>query len=158
MITLDITDDMVVEARHKMLEMGTLKQSILNGGGTLAGFIGEQVALKVMGGKWMNTYDYDIMLDNGKTVDVKTKQTSVPPLSHYECSVAKLNTRQKCDMYAFVRVKKDLSTAWFLGSKDKIEYFDKAVFKKKGDKDGDNNFVIRSDCYNMAITELDQPN
>ena len=41
---------------------------------------------------------------------------------------------------------------------DKIEYFDKAVFKKKGDKDGDNNFVIRSDCYNMAITELDQPN
>jgi len=61
-------------------------------------------------------------------------------------------------MYAFVRVKKDFSTAWFLGSKDKIEYFDKAVFKKKGDKDGDNNFVIRSDCYNMAITELDQPN
>ncbi len=158
MIALDITDAMVVEARHKMLEMGLLHQSILNGGGTLAGFIGEQVALKVMGGKWLNTYDYDIMLDNGKTVDVKTKQTSVPPLNHYECSVAKLNTKQKCDMYAFVRVKKDLSTAWFLGSKDKIEYFDKAVFKKKGDKDGDNNFVIRSDCYNMAITELDQPN
>ena len=158
MIALNITDAMVVEARHKMLEMGLLHQSILNGGGTLAGFIGEQVALKVMGGKWLNTYDYDIMLDNGKTVDVKTKQTSVPPLNHYECSVAKLNTKQKCDMYAFVRVKKDLSTAWFLGSKDKTEYFDNAVFKKKGDKDDDNNFVVRSDCYNMAITELDQPN
>ena len=157
MITLGITDEMVMEARHRMLDMGLLQHSILNGGGTLAGFIGEQVALQVMGGKWLNTYDYDIMLDNGKTVDVKTKQTSVPPLNHYECSVAKLNTKQKCDMYAFVRVKKDLSTAWFLGSKDKIEYFDKAVFKKKGDKDGDNNFVIRSDCYNMSITELDQP-
>jgi len=71
MIALDITDDMVMEARHKMLEMGMLQQSILNGGGTLAGFIGEQVALKVMGGKWLNTYDYDIMLDNGKTVDVR---------------------------------------------------------------------------------------
>ena len=158
MIALDITDDMVVEARHKMLEMGLLHQSILNGGGTLAGFIGEQVALKVMGGKWLNTYDYDIMLGNGKVVDVKTKQTSVAPMPHYECSVTAKNTMQKCDMYAFVRVKKDLSTAWFLGSKDKTEYFDNAVFKKKGDKDDDNNFVVRSDCYNMAITELDQPN
>ena len=48
MIALDITDDMVMEARHKMLEMGILQQSILNGGGTLAGFIVEQVDLKVM--------------------------------------------------------------------------------------------------------------
>ena len=48
MIALNITDAMVVEARHKMLEMGLLHQSILNGGGTLAGFIGEQVALKVI--------------------------------------------------------------------------------------------------------------
>ena len=64
MIALNITDAMVVEARHKMLEMGLLHQSILNGGGTLAGFIGEQVALKVMGGKWLNTYDYDISTES----------------------------------------------------------------------------------------------
>jgi hypothetical protein len=157
MIAVDITDDMVVKAKHKTMEMGRLNKSILNGAGTLAGFIGEQVALQVMGGEWSNTYDYDIVLDNGQTVDVKTKQTSVPPLSYYECSVAKLNTKQKCDIYAFVRVKKDLSVAWFLGSKNKAEYFENAVFKKKGDKDGDNNFVVRSDCYNMAITDLDQP-
>ena len=137
MITVDITDDMVVKAKHKTMEMGRLNKSILNGAGTLAGFIGEQVALQVMGGEWSNTYDYDIVLDNGQTVDV--------------------NTKQKCDIYAFVRVKKDLSVAWFLGSKNKAEYFENAVFKKKGDKDGDNNFVVRSDCYNMAITDLDQP-
>ena len=119
----------------------------------MSGFIGEQVALSVLGGSWVNTYDYDITVGEYK-VDVKTKQTTVEPRPFYECSVADFNTKQNCDAYAFVRVLKDYSVAWFLGVLTKQEYFDKAVFLKKGQVDPSNNFTVRADCYNVRIDQL----
>ena len=153
-----VTVDMIENARLKSTEMGKLRNSILKGGGNLVGFIGEQIALECLGGEWHNTYSYDIILPDGKKVDVKTKQTSVKPLPEYDCSIAKFNTKKECDMYAFVRVKKDLTIGWYLGSIDKKEYFKKAIFMKKGYVDPSNNFTVRADCYNMKIKELDNSN
>lgn len=155
MIEVGITLQMIDAARTKAAEMGALNNSILRGQGNIAGFIGEQVALHVMGGKWDNTYNYDIVLDDGTKVDVKTKQTSVEPKMNYECSIHAGSRKQDCDLYAFVRVKKDLTTAWFLGVKNRGEYFREASYLKKGDKDPSNNFTVRSDCYNLPISQLD---
>ena len=151
---IKVSLDMIENARIKSTEMGKLHNSILKGGGNLAGFIGEQIALECLGGEWHNTYSYDIILPDGKKVDVKTKQTSVKPLPEYDCSIAKFNTKQECDMYAFVRVKNDLTIGWYLGSMDKKEYFKKAIFMKKGYVDPSNNFTVRADCYNMKIKDL----
>ena len=151
---IKISLDMIENVRVKSEEMGRLRNSILKGGGNLAGFIGEQIALEYLGGTWHNTYSYDIILPNGKKVDVKTKQTSVKPLPNYDCSISNYNTKQSCDMYAFVRVKNDLTVGWYLGSMDKKEYFEKAVFVKKGDVDPSNNYTARSDCYNIKIEDL----
>ena len=155
---IKVSLDMIENARIKSTEMGKLHNSILKGGGNLAGFIGEQIALECLGGEWHNTYSYDIILPDGKKVDVKTKQTSVKPLPEYDCSIAKFNTKQECDMYAFVRVKNDLTIGWYLGSIDKKEYFKKAIFMKKGYVDPSNNFTVGADCYNMRIKELDNSN
>ena len=155
---IKVSLDMIENARIKSTEMGKLHNSILKGGGNLSGFIGEQIALECLGGEWHNTYSYDIILPDGKKVDVKTKQTSVKPLPEYDCSIAKFNTKQECDMYAFVRVKNDLTIGWYLGSIDKKEYFKKAIFMKKGYVDPSNNFTVRADCYNMKIEELDNSN
>ena len=155
---IKVSLDMIENARIKSTEMGKLHNSILKGGGNLVGFIGEQIALECLGGEWHNTYSYDIILPDGKKVDVKTKQTSVKPLPEYDCSIAKFNTKQECDMYAFVRVKNDLTIGWYLGSIDKKEYFKKAIFMKKGYVDPSNNFTVRADCYNMKIKELDNSN
>ena len=153
MIKVIVTDEMLLKAREKASEMGQLHNSILRGQGNMSGFIGEQVALSVLGGSWVNTYDYDITVGEYK-VDVKTKQTTVEPRPFYECSVADFNTKQNCDAYAFVRVLKDYSVAWFLGVLTKQEYFDKAVFLKKGQVDPSNNFTVRADCYNVRIDQL----
>ena len=153
MIKVDITEDMIATANEKAIEMGKLNNSILNGAGSIAGFIGEQITLKVLGGQWSNTYDYDIVVGD-KRIDVKTKQTTVTPLPHYECSIAAFNIEQKCDAYAFVRVLKDLSVGWFLGVSEKDVYFNAATFMKKGDVDPSNNFIVRADCYNLRIDEL----
>ena len=57
-------------------------------------------------------------------------------------------------MYAFVRVMKDYSIGWYLGSMDRAEYLKKATFWKKGDIDTNNNFTVRADCYNLKIEDL----
>ena len=154
MIEIIITGDMLVTARDKAAEMGRLRNSIISGAGNLAGFIGEAVAQQVMGGVLANTYDYDLILCNGKTVDVKTKQTSVKPLETYECSIAALNTKQECDYYAFVRVKNDFSVGWFLGVYEKQQYMLDAKYLTKGIIDPDNGYVVKSDCYNLPIHQL----
>lgn len=154
MIEIVITPTMLVEARDKAAEMGKLHNSIMNGAGNIAGFIGESIAQQVLGGKLENTYDYDLVLDNGTTVDVKTKQTSVAPLETYDCSIAALNTKQKCDYYCFVRVKNTFTVGWYLGVYDKQQYMEDAVFMKKGDVDSSNGYVVRSDCYNLKISKL----
>lgn len=154
MIEVVVTGTMLVTARDKAAEMGRLRNSIINGAGNIAGFIGEAIAHQVMGGVLTNTYDYDLILCNGKTVDVKTKQTSVKPLLTYECSIAGLNTTQECDYYAFVRVKNDFSVGWFLGVYEKQQYILDSVFMKKGTIDPDNGYVVKSDCYNLPINKL----
>ena len=154
MIEVVVTGNMLVEARDKAAEMGRLRNSIINGAGNIAGFIGEAIAQEVMGAVLANTYEYDLILCNGKTVDVKTKQTSVKPLETYECSIAGLNATQKCDYYAFVRVKNDFSVGWFLGVYEKQQYMLDSVFLKKGTIDPDNGYVVRSDCYNLKINQL----
>jgi hypothetical protein len=139
--------------------MGKLKNSITDGDGNVAAFIGEQIAQKVIGGSIANTRDYDIVLEDGRTVDVKTKRTTVEPLPHYECSVAAFNTVQKCELYAFVRVEcidNKYTRGWFLGYMPKEEYFQKSNRLYKGQKDGTNWFTVKADCYNLKIESLYQ--
>ena len=157
MIEVEITPAMLVAARDKATEMGRLNNSITRGQGNLAGFIGEQIALQVMGGKWSNTYSYDLVTDDGTRVDVKTKQTSVPPLPHYDCSIANYKTEQECDMFAFVRVRNTFDVGWFLGVISKDDFINKATFFKKGEPDPNHkDFVYKADCYNIAIKQLEE--
>jgi hypothetical protein len=154
LIEVVISPTMLVEARDKAAAMGKLRNSIINGAGNIAGFIGEAIAQQVLGGSLANTYDYDLVLDDGRTVDVKTKQTSVKPLETYDCSIANLNTTQRCDLYCFVRVKNDFSVGWYLGVYPKEQYMLDSVFMKRGTIDPSNGYVVKSDCYNLKINQL----
>jgi hypothetical protein len=156
MIEMAITDEIIARAKKKSLEMGKIRNSITEGMGNMAGFIGEQIANEVIKGIINNTYDYDIINDN-VLWDVKTKRCTSRPRPHYECSIAALNTHQICTNYAFVRVLY-LNDVWhkafILGWLEKDEYFKKAKFLKKGDFDSDNNYIVKADCYNVKISDL----
>jgi hypothetical protein len=154
MIEVVISPAMLVEARDKAAEMGQLRNSIIRGAGNIAGFIGEAIAQQVLGGELFNTYDYDLMLPDGIRIDVKTKQTGYVPLPSYDCSIAALNTKQDCDYYAFVRVKNDFSVGWYLGVYNKDQYMKDAVFMQKGTVDPTNGYTVKSDCYNIKISQL----
>jgi len=159
MIYVPITSSMKRIATRNANRMGRIRNSITRGQGNSYGFLGEQITQLVLGGEIVNkgkkyNVDYDLVLDDGTTVEVKTKKTTVEPKDYYECSVAKYNTKQKCDYYAFVRVLDTKQGGWFLGVMPKEKYFINAKFLKAGTRDGDNGFLVRADCYNLAISEL----
>ena len=156
MIEVKITKTMLTRAKKKAKEMGVIKNSILSGEGNLAGFLGEEVANRILRGKINNTYDYDIVCGENK-YDVKTKRCTSPPKPYYECSVAKYNTKQGGDSYCFVRIEYKngkWGRAWYLGEKDKKSFYKGAKELKKGQVDPDNNFVVKADCFNLAIKDL----
>lgn len=154
MKTFKISEEQIKRAKILADSMGTLNNSIRSGQGNLVGFIGEIVIADALGAKHSNTYDYDIILSSGATVDIKTKQTSVEPKKYYDCSVAAFNTSQKCDYYIFTRVDLNTKILYFIGAIEKTKYFEMARFLKKGTADGDNGFIVKADCYNLTIGEV----
>ena len=159
MIYVPITSSMKRIATRNANRMGRIRNSITRGQGISYGVLGEHITKLVLGCEIVNkgkkyNVDYDLVLDDGTTVEVKTKKTTVEPKKYYECSVAKYNTKQKCDYYAFVRVLDTKKGGWFLGVMPKEKYFINAKFLKAGTRDGDNGFLVRADCYNIAISEL----
>ena len=156
MIEVKITEDMKKRAWKKSREMGEINNSITHGDGNIAGFLGEEVANTIIQGEINNTYDYDIIKDEIK-YDIKTKRCTSKPKTYYDCSVAAFNTKQKCDHYVFVRIENvrgKWGRAWILGSYEKELYFKDARFLEKGKIDGNNNFRVKADCYNMPINKL----
>lgn len=160
-IEVEITSAIVEHARRKATSMGTLNNSITDGEGNLAGFIGEELANQIINGEISNTYDYDIIKGKVK-YDVKTKRCTSAPQSHYECSVAAFNTKQACDVYVFTRVWFDPKRrprwrrGYILGYMEKSEFYRRAKKLSRGDVDPANNFTVKADCYNIAIKDLYQ--
>lgn len=98
------------------------------------------------------TYDYDMIID-GHKVDVKSKRTTVVPQPHYFCTVFDYNTTQQCDRYYFVRVLEDMTSAYLLGYINKSDFYDRALFYRKGQQDT-NGFRFKADCWNLEISQL----
>ena len=147
-----------IELANKMAtNMGTLNNSITKGQGNVIGFLGEIIVANELGISLDNTYDYDLVFDD-KKIDVKSKRVTSAPRDYYECSVAALNTRQRCDFYMFTRIKNDLSEGWILGYMDKEKYLSNSKFLKKGSIDPSNNWKVRTDCYNLPINKLEAIN
>ena len=150
---IKISKSFIDKAKSKSNQMGQLRNSITKGAGNIHGFLGEIITAQELKAEENNTYDYDIKL-NGLTIDVKTKRVNTPPRDYYECSIANLNTKQKCDVYVFTRILNDMTKGWLLGYINKKDYFEKATFLKKGSVDPSNNWKVLTDCYNLPINKL----
>ena len=157
MLEVHVPDSCIKQATAMSKKMGMLNNSITQGKGKVAGFIGEIIVAKFLNAEHKNTYDYDLIYNN-KKIDVKTKRVSTRPKLGYECSIAETSTHQNCDIYVFTRVKKDYSIIWLLGYLEKDLYFRKANFLKKGTIDPSNNWKVLTSCYNIPISELKQIN
>jgi hypothetical protein len=160
--------EMAAAAAARGKAMGALRTSFLRGGGNKAGFCGEMSLAEVLKQSGLHvctndTYDYDIKVKPRAAavpvskLEVKTKNVTTVPRSHYMNSVSASNVRQKADYYVFVRVKfnaaKDGGTLYFCGAKPCAEFRAEATFVKTGDRDPSNGFVCANDCWSLPISK-----
>ena len=150
---IKILETHIEQAEKMSKQMGQLNNSITKGKGNIIGFLGEIIVANYLNIILKNTYDYDLVYKN-KKIDVKSKRVTTPPKAYYECSIAALNTKQKCDLYVFTRIKNDLSEGWILGYLEKEKYLTDSKFLKKGEIDSDNGWKVLTDCYNLPINKL----
>ena len=156
---VSITKSMIERAEKKSIEMGILRNSIRNGEGNLAGFLGEEVVLAAFPESISaNTYHHDVLFGD-YTIEVKTKDRTVPCRLDYEGSVANFNTSQRSDVYVFVsllRNKTIYTHGYVAGVIDKNEYFKKAIHLKVGDVDPSNGWKVKAECFNLRYSEMIQ--
>ena len=154
MIEIEIDSDMLEKAKLRAEKLGELKNSVTKGQGNIAGILGELITQKAIGGEIKDTRDFDLLLKNNETADVKTRRCSSMPEPHFDCSVSDYNTKQKCDNYIFTRVLGDYSKGWVLGWIKKEDFFKKATLVYQGQLDRESGRRAKSDTWNLAISEL----
>lgn len=151
MIERDTTKD-IEEAKKEAKEQGVLRNSFTRGERTVSSILAEIMFCEYSGAKREPTYDYDCIL-NGKKIDVKSKECSSVPMSIYEVGVPVSQENQKCDIYAFCRIYKNLEKGWILGFMSKKEYFENAYFCEAGQIDN-NGMKYKAPSWNMRIGKL----
>lgn len=134
--------------------MGAVHNSILGGRGNAAGIAAELALAELIGARRQNTKDYDLILPDGITVDVKCKRTQYQPEWDYEASVAATSAHQECHIYAFARVLYNMSWLYVCGFYPKDLYFRDASYLKKGDYDPSNDFTVKWSCHNLPHERL----
>ena len=154
-LQVNITAEDIAICEAKALEMGHLRNSIRQGEGNLAGFLGELAVHRwLVGSTWENTYHYDVIEAGGRAVDAKTKCCTTRPELDFECSVPAASTFQECDDYVFVRCLNDLSRLWIVGRCTKEWFMANAKLWRVGKVDPANGWVTKADCYNCSIRNV----
>lgn len=143
-------------AEERSKKLGVLKNSITQGDGNIAGYIGQMLVKLFLDGEDVDCFDFDVLKDNVR-YEVKTKRCKFKPKPEYACSVCAHNIRQDCDYYVFVRVTNDYKSAWILGKKNAKQYLKESKYCKKGEIDPDSNlgWTFKENCYNLKINNLE---
>lgn len=144
--------------------MGVLHGSLTRGRGNKIGCMGEILVHQLIGGERVGheIFDYDIITDEGYTVDVKTTQASAEPKPHYTARVYGNESRKeklmtKCDIYFFVRCNPQLTVATLVGWLPSRRFFDLAEYVPKGEKRGDDWRPAYADEFSVTLAELHSP-
>jgi hypothetical protein len=95
--------------------------------------------------------------------NVKTKERSVPPQEHYECTVQKtLQKAQSPDWFIFVSLQKQkgikgckrFTRGWILGVIKSSEFYSQARLIEPHKAEGDNGWSAKIPCYNLPVSSL----
>lgn len=146
------------------------KRSFRGPQGYQVGIVGELVImdwLEKTGKNWRATFNtrYDLEVD-GEKWEIKTKERTVDPEDWYDCTVPAYNhDHQRADRFVFVSVTSSgksnsmdrFKRAFILGTITYDELDRRGTHRTPADAPDNNGWVPTIECYNIPITELDQP-
>ena len=123
----------------------------------LLGYIGENLVSDFLGLIQADTYDYDLLSNKGKRLEVKSISCKFKPKPHYLCTVnspiINQDNRQQTDFYIFVRILADNSKGWILGYIKPNEFYEKGDFAEKGKDFGKFKFK-KASATTLPISKL----
>lgn len=170
MIEVEISD-LYEKAQARSDATPEWKRSMRGRPANEVGALGELVSMRFLtaiGVDWTDetVINHDLNSTIG-TIDVKTKERTVTPKPHYECTVPQyVKTHQKPDWYAFVSLTapdksiegvRRFSQGWMLGFME-VEYFDRlATLWEPGMKDTSNDYEPHIPHYNVFVNECIAP-
>lgn len=159
-------------AQARAEELGELRRSMRGMQASQVGALGELIGMEYfqkIGVPYEEVYStaYDIRrLDNYHTLEFKTKERTVAPVSTYDCTTPQYNKdHQRPDEYLFISLlstgKSDdirrFTKGYILGGVTKEVFNELAVFWRRGQIDPSNGWQVTIDCWNIPVFELDPP-
>tara|TARA_R110000744_G_scaffold224033_1_gene342671 strand:+ start:50 stop:556 length:507 start_codon:yes stop_codon:yes gene_type:complete len=124
------------------------------------GYIGERIIMEFLKiSKDVDCFEYDLMSNKGKKLEIKTISCKFKPLESYLCTVNshKINGihKQKADYYIFLRILNDYSSSWILGWFPCDDFFKIGNFIPKGKDFGKFKFV-KANATVLEISKLNK--
>lgn len=112
----------------------------------LVGYIGEKIIMDYLSIKEdSDDYNFDLISNKGKRLEVKTITCKFKPKPDYWCTVNSHDLegvhKQKADYYIFLRILNDFSKGWILGWIACEDFFKQGEFVEKGKDFGKFEFV-----------------
>jgi hypothetical protein len=164
MVEVKVDKDTRLLAYEDARKMGKLDGSLTRGNGNNIGMLGERIVHRYLGGERVGDtrYSCDIVLPDGRTVDVKTGAGRSRPEPHYAARIyASEDQREKlahkCDCYFFVRCSPSLTQLWLLGWLPADEFANKASFHPRGSRNPEDGRTCRTDEFVVPVSGLRPP-
>lgn len=140
----------------------------------LVGAIGELLFIEFMARHEIscldqtNRTDWDFLVSGKYTVDVKTKDRTVPPRAHYDCSAPDYNhDHQQPSFLFFVSLQRNkradnsnpyrFTHGYLLGGIGMKRFKEAAVFWPAGRTDPSNGTTFWTACWNITASKLTPP-
>lgn len=169
-----ITPDDLVLAKEILAETPVYEYSHRQEQANEVGVLGEVIArrwLKSSGVHFTptNTTQHDLrMVEGGRTIDVKTKDRTVPPRMDYEASVPLYNhDHQRPDYYLFISLYRDRSntsadisrfeTAYVVGAIGQNKLNSIGIRRERDEVDQRNGTQFWTSCLNVYHRDLVPP-
>lgn len=171
LVRVRITDAHRADAQRLCDERPTYRGSHRGAPANVVGALGEVLALEFLTGNGLrfvhdDTTTHDLRFPVGHTLDVKTKDRTVAPKAHYECSVPQYNhDHQRPNYYLFVSLQRPrdiptgitaFHTGYICGAAS-LAQVDRAPLRRTGDIDPSNGIRFWTACHNLRIDRLVTP-
>ena len=163
MTEINISESILLNAKKRTMYVNT-ESDVLSKYGSekkriLEGYIGEEIIKSYLNIETnSDTYDFDLVSNKNKRLEIKTVSCSFKPKDNYLCTVNSHSDqyvhKQNADYYIFLRILKDYSKAWILGWIECDKFFEQGTFVKKGTDFGKFNFVKA----NATVLEINKLN
>lgn len=165
-VGIEIGADLRAEAEHRAAHLPVYARSHRETAANLVGCLGEVIvehALTQFDVPYRAAYEttHDLIVSDRYTIEIKTKDRTVPPRADYEASLPAYNhDHQQPDFFVFVSLERDrltdtgFHTGWLVGVADPAIIDEHRELRRANETDPDNGTTFWTDCWNVRCDVL----